>query len=66
MGRLEETDKSLYYFEGSKIVFTPEYHMDRGYCCGNGCRHCPYEPKHEKGNLELNKQYKTKKDERSS
>lgn len=24
-------------------VFTALAHADRGYCCGNGCRHCPYE-----------------------
>ncbi|HVY70783.1 MAG TPA: cysteine-rich CWC family protein [Verrucomicrobiae bacterium] len=23
-------------------VFTAEYHLRRGYCCQNGCRHCPY------------------------
>ncbi len=23
-------------------VFTANYLKDRGYCCGNGCRHCPY------------------------
>lgn len=24
------------------LVFTAKYLLDRGYCCGNGCRHCPY------------------------
>ncbi|MEI7547860.1 MAG: DUF5522 domain-containing protein [Actinomycetota bacterium] len=24
-------------------VFTAQFLADRGYCCGNGCRHCPYE-----------------------
>jgi hypothetical protein len=23
-------------------VFTSEYHLARGSCCGNGCRHCPF------------------------
>jgi hypothetical protein len=23
-------------------VFTAQHHLKRGYCCGNGCRHCPY------------------------
>ncbi len=23
-------------------VMTAAYHADRGACCGNGCRHCPY------------------------
>jgi hypothetical protein len=25
-----------------RMVFTEKYHLDKGYCCGNGCRHCPY------------------------
>jgi hypothetical protein len=29
------------------LVFTARYLARRGYCCGNGCRHCPY-PKEEK------------------
>ena len=35
-----------FYFENGLIVFTEEYHKRRGYCCGSGCRHCPYTPKH--------------------
>ncbi len=31
-----------YYFEGPYMVFTAAYHLRRGYCCGSGCRHCPY------------------------
>lgn len=31
-----------YYFEGSAMVFTASYLQRRGYCCGSGCRHCPY------------------------
>ncbi len=31
-----------YYFENGFMVFTEQYHIDRGYCCGSGCRHCPY------------------------
>lgn len=37
-----------YYVENGYRVFTEQYHIKRGYCCGNGCRHCPYEPKHER------------------
>ena len=33
-----------FYFEADGLmVFTAEYHLRRGYCCGNDCRHCPYE-----------------------
>lgn len=31
-----------FYTEGGTIVFTRLYHLRRGYCCGNNCRHCPY------------------------
>lgn len=31
-----------YYSEGPYMVFTAAYHLKRGYCCGSGCRHCPY------------------------
>ena len=24
------------------FVLTAQYLLDRGHCCGNGCRHCPY------------------------
>lgn len=35
-------DDSDYYLEGTVMVFTARFHLRRGYCCGNGCRHCPY------------------------
>lgn len=35
-------DPEDYYLEGSLTVFTAAYHLKRGYCCGSGCRHCPY------------------------
>jgi len=31
-----------YYFEGPNLVFTAAYHLKRGFCCGSGCRHCPF------------------------
>jgi hypothetical protein len=31
-----------YYWEGEAMVFTTRYLLLRGYCCENGCRHCPY------------------------
>ena len=24
------------------IIFTEKYHLKRGYCCKNRCKHCPY------------------------
>ncbi|HLY40365.1 MAG TPA: DUF5522 domain-containing protein [Terracidiphilus sp.] len=35
-------DPEDYYFEGPYMVFTAAYHLKRGFCCGSGCRHCPY------------------------
>jgi hypothetical protein len=33
-----------YYFnEQGLFVFAESYHLQRGYCCGNGCKHCPYD-----------------------
>jgi hypothetical protein len=32
-----------YYIDPSGLyVFTEKYLLKRGYCCENGCRHCPY------------------------
>lgn len=31
-----------YYLEGGLLVFTAHFLRRRGYCCANGCRHCPY------------------------
>ncbi len=42
-----------YYIEGERVIFTALAHIKRGQCCGNGCRHCPYEPKHTKGRVVL-------------
>ena len=42
-----------YYMEGERVIFTALAHINRGECCGNGCRHCPYEPKHTKGRVVL-------------
>ena len=31
-----------YYIASGKWVFTEFYHLLRGHCCKNGCRHCVY------------------------
>jgi len=46
---------SHYYMDGTRLVFTEQYHLDRGNCCGSNCRHCPYEPKGQKGNTTIKK-----------
>jgi hypothetical protein len=32
----------FYYNEEGFVVLTEIYHLKKGYCCGNGCKHCPY------------------------
>ena len=34
-----------YYISNGKYVFTASFLKERGYCCSNGCRHCPYPKK---------------------
>ncbi len=46
---------SDYYMEGDRLIFTEEFHIRRGSCCGNYCRHCPYDPKHTRGSISLRK-----------
>ena len=38
---IEQED--FYYDEDGFVVLTEKYHLKNGYCCGHGCRHCPYE-----------------------
>jgi len=46
---------SDFYMENGLKVMTEEYHIKRGYCCGSGCRHCPFDPKKQRGNTTLSK-----------
>ncbi len=44
---MEEAPRELqegedFYWEEGRVVFTEAYHRKRGYCCGSGCRHCPW------------------------
>ena len=41
-------------------VMTEYYLVKRGYCCSNGCKHCPYSPKAVKGNRKLRHELETK------
>lgn len=42
-GKKLEENVDYYLNEEGFFVFTEKYLLDRGYCCGNGCRHCPYD-----------------------
>ncbi len=37
-----------FYIENGLYVFTEKFLRERGYCCQNGCRHCPYHFKKDK------------------
>jgi len=34
--------EDFYFNEDGYIVLTAAYHLKKGYCCGNGCLHCPF------------------------
>lgn len=38
-------DDETYHNDEGFVVFTEKYLLQRGYCCGNGCLHCPYDYK---------------------
>ena len=41
---MQELIEGIHYYlnEQGLIVLTEQYHLERGYCCGSGCLHCPY------------------------
>ncbi len=32
----------FYINKNGYIVLTEKYHLEKGFCCGMGCLHCPY------------------------
>jgi hypothetical protein len=40
--KLTELEEGDFYKINNLIIFTEQYHRKRGYCCKNGCKHCPY------------------------
>jgi len=32
----------FYINKDGYIIFTEKYHLEKGFCCGMGCLHCPY------------------------
>jgi hypothetical protein len=49
MSFTDKFDKEDYYFsEEGYLVFTEAYHLKRGFCCHNNCKHCPYKEKKTK------------------
>ena len=40
---IQNMEKDEYYYsKEGYIIFTEKYHLKRGYCCENNCKHCPY------------------------
>ena len=37
-----EEGTDYYLNEDGLLVFTAAYHLKRGFCCKNKCRHCPW------------------------
>lgn len=51
MNELEDEAKEFvegvdYYFEDGLMVLTAKFLLERGFCCGSGCRNCPYPTAH--------------------
>lgn len=42
MNNLTEGE-DFYYNDAGYVVFTEKYHLLKGICCGNGCKHCPFD-----------------------
>lgn len=42
MNKLKEGE-DYYFNEDGLMVLTAAFHLKKGFCCGNGCKHCPYE-----------------------
>jgi len=57
---MKELVENIHYYINAQgyVVLTEKYHRERGYCCGNGCLHCPfnYEAVTEPRRTELQKQ----------
>lgn len=36
-------DEDYIHLPDGRIAFSEAYHLKRGYCCGSGCRYCPFD-----------------------
>ncbi len=52
-GEKKQLLPSDFYMENGRKVMTEQFHIRRGFCCGNGCRHCCFLPEHTKGTTTL-------------
>lgn len=42
MNKLKEGE-DYYFNEAGLMVLTAAFHLKKGFCCGNACKHCPYQ-----------------------
>jgi hypothetical protein len=48
-------EQDFYIDEKGRKVMTENFHIKRGFCCGNFCLNCPFDPKAQRGNTNLRK-----------
>jgi len=49
--KIDQLNKEDYYYaKEGYIIFTEKYHLKRGYCCNNNCKHCPYKKRKKQNN----------------
>lgn len=57
------SNEENFYKEDGCIILTEKFLAYKGQCCSNGCRHCPFEPRHIiKGNDKLNEDVRKRLD----
>lgn len=61
-----EEGEDYYFNEDGLMVFTRAYHLKRGKCCKNKCKHCPWNYGKIEGHQAPDLTIKTQKDESSS
>lgn len=54
----QHSSEDYYFNEQGLLVFTEQYLLNRGFCCGNGCKHCPYGNAKKEKNAESSKTFK--------
>jgi hypothetical protein len=40
-------EEDYYINDEGRVVMTAAYLLKRGYCCGSGCKHCPFKQSQE-------------------
>jgi hypothetical protein len=62
--------EDYYLLPDGRLVMTASYLLKRGWCCGNGCLHCPFEyaavPEPKRSKLLANRSNKQNDDGKSA